>query len=330
MISRRSFALGVAACFLMPSPSWALDPVPQDPRLNHHPDLPSALAHMRAQRWSDLTALVSQLPPDSAVVLLDDLGDQSDIDVDLAGLNGSSAGLTIQGTLLVNWGWRYRGSGAAGSVTDEMGAAYEERLRRALESLRAAIAADANDGVAHSFLFRTLKGLSAIDQLEPAWRAFENVTRKPVRAYSQFADALSAKWFGSDELMLGFARANQRSLEPASHALICQVANEVLLRHWRRDGVGAAIDFASRQAVLGEVGAASDAFRALPAPTDFWQTNYANAHFSFFFGFLGLNDHARPYLRSMGDSIAGPWALFGDEAFRMLERARTAAGIEST
>lgn len=328
-LTRRSFAVGVAACFT-PS-AWALPaPPPEDPRFNHHADLPNALTHLRSGRWNELAALVARLPPDSACVLLDDVGDQSEVDIDLGGLTGSPMSLTARGALLVGWGWRYRGRGTIGTVTDEMAQAFVERLQRARTDLEGAIAADPNDGVAYNFLIRTLKGLSAVEQFTPTWEAFLSAERKPVRAFAGMADALAAKWFGSDELMLGFARQQQRALEPVSHALICQVANEILLAHFRRSGLEAAVNFAANQMVLGEVGAAHDAYRALPAPADFYQANFANGQFSFFFSFLGLADHARPYLQAMGQRITGPWTLFGENSFEMLERSRVAAGLETT
>jgi hypothetical protein len=262
-------------------------------------------------------------------VLLDALGDQSEVDVDLAGLASVPAAFTARGALLVSWGWRYRGSGASSTVTDDMAAAFAERLRRARGDLQTAVAEDPNDGVAYSFLIRTLKGLSAVDALAPTWEAFLNAERKPIRAFAGCADSLAAKWFGSDELMLGFARTYQRALEPTSHALIPQVSNEMMLSILRSRGVEAAVAFAGQQAVLGEVGAASEAFSSVPAPDDFYQANFAYAQFSFYFSFLGLSDLARPYLQSMGDALAGPWALFDEEAFAMAARARQAAGLSA-
>jgi hypothetical protein len=328
MISRRLFAGSAVACFA-PS-AWAIVPPPDNPRFNQHPELQTALGHVRSAAWTELAALVARLPPDSACVLLDDLGDQSEVDLDLSALDRSPMALTTRGALLVGWAWRYRGAGWSSSVSEEMGRAFSERLLRARADLEAAITADSNDGIAYTFLFRALKGLSAVDQLTPAWEAFQNAVRKPVRAFSGFADALSAKWFGSDEVMLGFARTHQRALEPASHALICQVANELLMAHLRRGGVEAGGNFAGQQGVLGEVGAANDAYIALPAPDDFYQANFANGQFSFYFSFLGLSDYARPHLQSMGRLVSGPWTLFGDSAFDMLERARTAAGLATT
>lgn len=265
-------------------------------------------------------------------MLLDDLGDIAPLDADIAGLIEQPGGHAIAGALYVNWAWAYRGTGAGTTVVGDRAQAFADRLVLARESLERAIDADEHDGVAYAHLFRTMKGQSDTPSMSSAWESFDQIERqrKPIRAYSSFADALAAKWFGSEELMLGFARTHQRALEPVSHALICQVANESLLAHLRRGGVQAAVTFGANQGVLGEVGAANDAYLAMSTPDDFQQANFANSHFSFYFGFLGLNDHARPYLQAMGNNLSAPWTIFDEEAFNMLERARTAAGLSAT
>jgi hypothetical protein len=298
----------------------------------HHPEATVALSHLQGRRWSDLAEIVGGLPPDSASVLLDDLLDLATVDSDLTGLTETPLGHTLAGAIYVNWAWSYRGTGVGSTVVGDRAQAFVDRLELARVSLERAIDADANDGVAYNFLIRTLKGQSNVPGLNSVWTSFESVERrrKPIRAFSALADAVSAKWFGSEQIMLGFARAQQLALEPASYALIAQVANESVMGYLRRGGSEAAMSFAAQDAVLGEVGTASEAYRALPPPEDFYQANFANAHFSFFFSLLGLNDHARPYLQAMGEMPAGPWTLFQEGAFALLENARTAAGLGST
>jgi hypothetical protein len=331
-ISRRAAAAGLA---LLPLPAPAAAQTVATPPSSlfvTHPEATAALSHLQARRWEALSALVRRLPPDSAAVLLDDVCDLAAADDDITGLADVQLGHTIAGALYVNWAWAYRGTGVGSTVVGDRVQAFADRLVLARESLERAIATDAQDGLAYNHLFRTLKGQSDVAGLQAAWEAFVRIGRdhKPIRAFAGMADALSGKWFGSEEIMLSFARANQTALEPVSHALICQVANESLLSHLRRGSVQAGVEFGAQQGVLGEVGAANDAYLALSAPDDFYQTNFANGQFSFFFSFLGLNDHARPYLQSMGEVLSGPWTLFEQEAFGMLQRARTAAGLSST
>lgn len=333
LLGRRAVVGGLTLLAPLAAPANAQAPAARvDPRFINHPYASVALNHFQARRWAELSALVRGLRPDSACVLLDDLGDLASVDADVAGLTESPSGHAIAGSLYVNWAWVYRGMGAGTTVTGDRLRDFVDRLALARESLERAIDVDANDGVAYNFLIRTMKGQSAVQGLQSIWEAFEGIehTRKPIRAYSSMADVLSAKWFGSEEAMLGFARLNQRALEPASHALICQVANETLIARLRRQGLEGAANFAGQQGVLGEVGAANDAYLALSAPEDFQQANYANGQFSFFFSFLGLNDYARPYLQSMGAALSGPWTLFDAQAFDMLEHARAAAGLGST
>lgn len=331
-ITRRALAGGLT---LLPFGGRAAAQTPATPRSSQfvdHPEASAALSLLQAKRWQDLSALVRSLGPDSAVVLLGDVTDLADVDSDVAGLGDVPMGHTMLGAFYVNWAWAYRGTGVGSTVVGDRLQAFVDRLGRARESLERAIDSDANDGVAYTFLIRTLQGQNAVPALDSLWGDFERVERqrKPIRAFVAMEDVLSAKWFGSDELMLGFARAQQRALEPASQALVCQVANEMLIARLRRGGVEDAVNFAAQEGVLGEVGAASDAYLALPAPEDFYQANFANSQFSFFFAFLGLADHSRPYLQAMDRRLASPWTLFEEEAFNMLDRARIAAGLEST
>lgn len=329
--SRRAFVGALGALWGAPlSAAVALNAQPPgDPRLTTHPQLARALELLNAKRWRELARLVRGHPPDSACVLLDDLGDQSAVDLDTEGLARETFGSTILGALYVNWGWRYRGSGWASSVTEEMGQAFDARLRTARERLDAAVAQDGDDGVAFNFLFRTLKGLSQVGALHTGWAAFERAARKPVRAFAQVADAMSPRWFGSEEYILAFARAQQRALEPASHGLIAQAANEHIFGRMRASGPQAAYAFAAQVGVLGEVGAANDAYMAGGSIEDVYQARYAHGHFSFFFSFLGLHDLARAHLNGLGDFVAAPWDTL-DDPIASLEAARALAGIGAT
>jgi hypothetical protein len=258
---------------------------------------------------------------------LDDIADQSLVDRDLDGLANEDMGSTVAGALLVNWGWRYRGTGVASTVSEDMGRAFEERLRLARTQLEAAVAANHNDGVAFNFLFRTLKGLSDVAAAQTAWSQFETASRKPIRAYSSFGELLTPRWFGSEEFVVGYARTQQAALEPSSRALIAWAANEHILPRWRRS-FQEGFEFASSTGVLGEVGAAHDAFSA-GRDEDVYRAQFAHGHFAFFFWFVGLHDLARPHLVALGDHIVAPWARLGDPIVA-LQSARDSAGISAT
>lgn len=326
-MSRRSFSGAFAAALLASSDVSAQTAEPPgDSRLIQHANAPEARARLMARDWSGLAELVRALSPDSACVLLYDLGDATNVDLDLSGLIGFPMGHTIAGSLWVNWGWRYRGSGAGSTVTGAMLEAFRERLSLARESLEHGIDADAHDGVAYNHLIRTLKGQSEVGALQSVWMAFQDVDRKPIRAYAGFADALSAKWFGTHELMLQFALTYQRALEPASHALVAQALNEFVLAQLRRRG-GPSMDINPEAITL--VVAANDAFLAAPPPADRYQALFAHYHFSFLFAMIGMNDIARPHIVAMDGAVGGPWALLSDP-FATLEAYRSTLGISET
>lgn len=330
-LTRRAFAVSAGAFGFAPAAAraQAVAEPPGDPRLSNHRHVDAALRHLQARQWADLAALVRGETPDGACVLLDDLSDRAEVDLDLSGLERQRMGRVIAGALRVNWGWRYRGTGFANTVTPDMLAAFYERLDAARQDLEAAIDRDRNDGVAFAFLIRTLKGLSGLQALESVWEDFQAAGRRPVRGYSGYADALSAKWFGSHEIMLGFARTYQRALEPASHALIPHAYHEAIFSLWRNRGLEAAVGFAAQDSVAGEVAAVSEAFLAAPASADYYNRVFAHAQFSFFFGLLGLDDLARPHMVAMGHWIGGPWAMF-DDAPERIARYRAILGLSAT
>ncbi len=314
MWTRRGFAALAGAGCLAPGLARAQAAVaepPGDPRLANHARLAPALEHLRARRWRELAALVQAEPPDSACVLLDDLGDQSEVDGDLSGLERVRFGRTVAGALYVNWGWRYRGTGMASTVSDAMNQAFEERLTRARQTLEGAIDRDAHDGVAYNFLIRALKGF-APDALDSVWRDFESVRRKPVRAYAGMADALAAKWYGSHDEMLGFAYHYQDALAPGSYGLMPQACNEVVLALLRAQGSQAAMGFASGPVVANAIAAANSAFDGGGASEDFYQRAYAHGQFAFYFYLVGAADFARPHLVALSDYLPAPWSWVYD------------------
>jgi len=332
MLTRRRLAAALAgAGVFAPRAAFAqaqAEP-PGDPRLANHPRMAEALAHLRARRWRALAQIVRAQTPDGACVLLGNLGDQSEVDLDLVGLERQPMGRTIKGALLVDWGWRYRGSGMSSTVTDEMFNAFEARLTRARTELEAAVAQDGDDGVAFTFLIRLLKGLSQVPAMSAAWEAFQGAARKPIRAYSGYADALAAKWFGSHDFMVAFARLNQEALLPASRALVVQAYHEIIFSLMRGGDAQAGFAFAMQPSVFDEVAAANEAFHAGPVTDDFYQRAFAHAQFSFFFSLVGMNDLARPHMVALGQWIGGPWTLFPDPP-GLFERYRQTLGLSAT
>src|SRR5262249_8619520 len=151
---------------------------------------------------------------------IDEMGDVTAIDAPIDGLAREAMGSTIAGGLFVNWGWRIRGSGYGAEVGQDAFSQFQSRLQRAQDALRQALSQDANDGTAASFLIRTEKGRQDLEAADDAFRRFEQCVRRPIAGYSNYADTISAKWYGSSERMLGFARQHRASLMPESQALV--------------------------------------------------------------------------------------------------------------
>jgi hypothetical protein len=160
-LSRRSVLGATGAMLAYPNAALAqATQRPEDPRLGRHPEAYSAIELLHSRQWRELARLVERQTPDSACVLLNYVGDHSNVDIDISQLANERMGPLIAGALLVNWGWRYRGTGVASTVTEQMADAFGTRLLEAKTQLDSAIASGNGAGSAHAFLFQTLKGLS--------------------------------------------------------------------------------------------------------------------------------------------------------------------------
>jgi hypothetical protein len=324
-ISRRDFAIGltlpIAASF---AANAQTSPSPEAYR-TRHPALRQAVDHFTHRQWGYLARLVRALPPESACVLIDDIGDVTAIDATIDGLAREVMGGTIAGGLLVNWGWRIRGSGFGASVGQAAFSEFQRRLQGAREALNGALARDADDGIAAAFLIRTEKGRQDLEAADVAFQKFEQSTRRPIAGYSDYADAISAKWYGSSERMLGFARQHRASLTPESQGLIPQAHIEAmwsLARSSDAQSVASASSYFTGNFVRAEIMTANDAFHSASPDPDVYANRFAYGEFSFAFVQMGERDLARPHVAGMGSAPWGPWGLMpnADHVLQLLRQ----------
>lgn len=314
-LNRRAFAatLGVSVVATLTARAQSV-PSPDVP-FTSHPLLARASEELRQRNWGRLASLVRDLPPQSACVLLDDLGDATPIDLEIALLERHPVGRTIMGGLLVNWGWRFRGTGSGSTVRPTAFAEFQERLQAAKMQLAVALADDKDDGVAASFLIRTEKGLEDLPAIDSAFALLEQAERRPIAGYAGYADAISAKWYGSQERMRGFARQHVRSLPPSSHALIAQAHVEsmfALARSSNPERASRAPSYLVDDFVRSELVDANNAFLAGPPDQDHHANRFAHGQFSYAFMAMGEHELARPHVQALGASPAGPWTLLPD------------------
>lgn len=328
-VGRRGFAVGLGLCCAAPGSAAAQVRRGIDRTGSHHPLFGEAMDQFSHRRWRRLAASVRALPPQSAFVLIDEMGDATQIDASLDGLAREPMGATIAGGLLVNWGWRFRGTGYGSTVGPSAFTAFQGSLQRARDSLSAALASDADDGVAAAFLIRTEKGRQDLAAVDDAFHRLEGASRRPIAGYAGYADAISGKWYGSQQRMLGFARQHRNSLSPSSQGLIPQAHNETmfsLVRSSNAERAARSASYFSEDFVRGELIAANDAFHAVSPDIDHYANRFAYGEFSYAFMQMGERDLARPHVVGMGHAPAGPWALLSD-ADQVLQRLRLDLGV---
>jgi hypothetical protein len=167
----------------------------------------------------------------------------------------SARALLVRGVHGVGWAWEARGRATADRVTDDAFEAFFERLRAAESDLLAAAQRDPSDGVAWSQLVTSGRGLQ-IPKAELLARHRNAVERAPtlLRVDLELVQGISAKWSGSDEEAVGFARDTTRGTPDGApvHAVIPSAHTESWIsddRHLRRGDVQDEIAAAAERSI---------------------------------------------------------------------------------
>jgi len=323
---RRQFLAGAAALVAQVAPGKALA---QEPGSWRHPDLDHALTLVRARQWRDLCAFVDGLAPQRAYVLLGALGDEAPTEIDFGDIASQPSGDTVAAAIQIGWAWRFRGHGFADTVTQAGWTGFSANLNLAKTRLDRAVARDADNGLAQALRFSVYTGLSDVLNLTQSMQPFLMAKRRPVGGFSAYANGISDKWLGSEDMALGFARQAHLLDLPSSAGLIPDVHFLCWEARAMHDAAHTA-DFqvyANQANVRAEIIAANDAYGLVAPDADQFANWYANAWFSY--TLLAINEPAlaAPHLRNMGDYIGGPWEDVPD-ASRVISGIRHRLGIE--
>jgi len=256
-------------------------------------------------------------------VLADRDGPQPWIGQWLAAQPQSALPYLVKGAHAIQWAWQARGNGAASTVSEVQFAAFFGRLKVAEDSLDQAVLHDPEDSTAWAELITTAIGRRL--GLEEAERRFKEVVarhRWHRSAHARMLQQKCAKWGGSDESALEFARETVERM-PAG----CSLGSMVAVAHFEAALLadGPTADYLARPEVLTEVRAAADKsvrhpeFRRIPGH----QT--ADGWFALVFYLAG--DHAAAAERF--DAIGNlptelPWGYYRDAA-RAYAEYRTGA-----
>lgn len=323
-MDRRLFLASAASASLWMQPgAWA-----QTASAWRHPDLDRALELLRAQRWLNLCSLVERLPPQRAYVLMSDLADAAPLRTDFGDIATHPLGDAIIAAIETDWAWRFRGTGVASTVTETGLNNFLQNLNDAKVHVDRAIQLDPDNGIARSIGFRVNMGLSNRRALAEDLQGYLMSARRPVGGLSAYANAVSAKWLGSEHGALAFARETSSLDLPASAGLIPDVHFNCWGSRVMNNATYDFATYASGADVRAEIIAANEAYNSVgPDPDDFanW---YANSWFSFALMAINELDLARPHFQRMGNYVGKPWSDLPDAA-RTIQAIRHAMGLEA-
>lgn len=293
-----------------------------------HPQLDHALELLRAQRWLNLSSLVERLPPQSALVLLEDLGDAAPLNIDFGDIASQPMGDTIAAAVQIAWAWRYRGTGVASTVTDTGFANFDQNLNDAKARLERAVQRDSDNGIARAFGFRVYMGLSDRRGLGEGLQGYLMSARRPVGGLSAYANAVSAKWLGSEQGTLAFAHETTPLDLPASAGLIPDVHFNCWVSRAMNNTAQDFPAYASQPEVRADIIAANEAYNSVGPDPDPFANWYANSWFSFVLMAINEPSLARPHFQNMGNYVGKPWSDLPDAA-RTIQSIRHTMGLEA-
>ena len=242
----------------------------------------------------------------------------------------SAVALLFRGAHGVSWAWEARGSGRAKSVREEAWPLFHGRLVDADRDLARAAALDDADPTPHAHSLTAAMGLS-LGLTEARRRFGEAIRRDPWHngAHSRMIQVTAAKWAGSHEDMLGFARwASARVPEGRGLHYVIPLAH---IERWLdlssepNDGKVRARGYFRAEEVRAEIRQA--ALRSIYSPRYVPSLNTISERNAFAMALRLMHDYAAQLdqMQLIGPLIQrAPWHYHGDPG-AAYERARHAA-----
>lgn len=279
-----------------------------------HPNLSAAADLFARARWQDLADHLNTLPPQSALVLLGDLGESTASVAaapDLDAFADAKGGAGLAGAMMIVWAWLSRGTGNRVTNPEE----FSRRLLIGKSYLEKAVSDDADDGIALTASIRCAKGFGDRDHLRELLPKLLLARRTPVGGLTEYANALTERWGGSDEDLLGFARHHVDAMPPASFGLIADAHADIAMNKWARDlfssknPIFGMQKFLEKGGVPEEIVDAHNRFIALPANLDDYAMRLAHAQFSLVFRCLNKKDLLNFHIERQGSYIDGAWRM---------------------
>lgn len=249
----------------------------------------------------------------------------------------SAVPLLFRGAHSVAWAWQARGGGRARTVKEDAWPLFHERLIAAERDLGRAAERDAEDPTPHAVALDAVRGLS-LGQSELR-RRFGEVDRRHrwhLGAYRSMSQGLAAKWGGSNDDLLEFARTTLREAPDGHpvHVIVPTAHLELWLyfTHVHTAGTPEHAEAKQRQmkyfqdeVVKADVRLAADRSIRSPAYVPFRSTPAHRNVFAMCFGLMHDYPAQLQQMNLIGPLITRiPWNYQGRPA-AAFERARTRA-----
>lgn len=232
----------------------------------------------------------------------------------------ATAGL-LRGAHEIDWAWAIRTGVWAKHLSKDQAEDFWELLSAAKEDLLLAARLAPDDGGPWAFLAAVAMGLNA--GRDEADEILANVqARSPWHpmAYRTMVQYHAAKWHGSTDRVLAFARSVTAEA-PAGHPVHAVVPEAHL--EAAEDSGGKRTLEAGRDEIIDAADRSVSAPEQVLSP---WWTR-ARAPFAIAYHKLGEKDRLRSELEAIGPSVSGVWGSFYRDPIGEFKRARRSVGL---
>jgi hypothetical protein len=298
-----------------------------------HPSAANLLEHIRARRWEDCDSLFLSLPHDERSVLLGFCAQQSlspELFEEWTSRTKSFVSGLFHGTALTYAAWEVRGSGRGQQVSGKQHDRFAALLEESWDKLLAVHDAAPDDPEPLARLIPVAMGLeTGADDVRKLMVRCRETGVGHLGAALSATEALSAKWLGSPEETLEFARAHAESI-PHERVVIAAAHTENWLWLAMQDEGDEAQQYFSRDSVQRELRECWACEQDIGRRTDYFRFHALNYYACCL---LKMEDEqlCRQALEAMGAGITPkPWIYSTDKVVFVVNTARLHFGLPPT
>lgn len=289
-----------------------------------HPQTQRFQSLVAQKQWQELESAYAALRVDERHIILEGLVDaveQEDVFDEWLQTSQSATAHLFKGALLIVLGWRIRTGKRAKDVPREAARKFLEYLQEASEPLQRAVELAEQDAEPRMHLIRVMLGLGADpDDFREAFAGLRDTGQFHLRAACTVLEALSAKWYGSEEMMFEFARS-AAAADPRYHSLMTFAHAEA----WLQQDDEASDGYFKRPYVVKEIRDAHAADQLLRGSELEYAVLLARNGYAFAFHQMQEHALAAAELRVIDQrATVKPWGYLSGDAFNA---ARVAGGL---